>query len=97
MINTRNLPKLNIGGSKKMKKVLKMIKKMKNYKNKKTKKFKGGDFLLGNNPNSPITSFGTSSGAYDHYNLINANSSVNPAVYEQPIMKAYGDHNSPMI
>jgi hypothetical protein len=105
--NARNVPDIKIGGKKKMKKsrikkVIKLLNKLKN-KSKKTKKFKGGftmynsDLFLGNNPNSPITNFGTSPGAFDQYNLMNGQTTVNPAVYEQPIMKMYGDHNSPLI
>jgi hypothetical protein len=70
---------------------------------KKTKRMTGGlalsvsDPILGSNPNQPITSFGTTTGAFDFYNLSNMSSSVNPAPYVQPVLQMYGSHNQPLV
>lgn len=98
IVSARNLPDIVLGGKgKKQKKT--HTKKKNSKKNRKStnKKTRGGDALLGQNPNMPITSFGTSSGAYDFHNIMNMNNGVNPAPYVQPVLKMYGDHNNPLV
>ena len=71
-----------------------------NKRTKRTKriqKMSGGDALLGSNPNMPIMSFGTTSGAYDFYDTMKGTNQVNPAPYVQPVLKMYGDHNYPLV
>ena len=95
-ISARNLPDVISGGGK-GKKQKKRSNKKRSNKKRSNKKTIGGDALLGQNPNMPITSFGTSSGAYDFHNIMHLNNGVNPAPYVQPVLKMYGDHNNPLI
>jgi hypothetical protein len=95
LISARNLPDIVLVGGKGKKQKKTETKNKTNKKN--NKKMKGGDALLGQNPNMPITSFGTTSGAYDFHNIMNFNNSVNPAPYVQPVLNMYGDHNNPLV
>jgi len=86
MIASRNVPDIISGGRKR-----------KGRKTTKRRKMRGGDFFLGNNPNMPILSFGTTSGAYDFDKHMNLQTGVDPAPYVQPVLKMYGDHNYPLV
>lgn len=78
----------------------------KNKKNKKTLKKRGGaylnditDFLLGpSSALSPVTSFGTTSGAVTDSNIIFANRGyVNGMPFSQPIGYKFNMYNKPMV
>lgn len=99
IVSARNLPDIVSGGGKGKKQKKTETKKKNSKKENKSinKKTRGGDALLGQNPNMPITSFGTSSGAYDFHNIMHLNNGVNPAPYVQPVLKMYGDHNNPLV
>lgn len=90
IVSSRNLPDISapdgivVTGGKKRRSSKSRRSKSRISKN---RKMKGGDAFLGSNPNMPILSFGTSSGAYDFYKTINATNQVNPAPYVQPVLK----------
>ena len=92
----RNVPMLKGGGKK-------GVRKNRRRTSMRMKKMTGGlaltvsDPILGSNPNQPITSFGTTTGAFDFYNLSNMSNSVNPAPYVQPVLQMYGSHNQPLV
>lgn len=97
-VSSRNLPDApTFAGGKKQRKS--------KSKQRKSKRMKGGmsffsgltDPILGATTNSPITAFGTTAGALSTGDILNGRAGVNPAVYEQPIMKMYGAHNQPMV
>lgn len=102
IVSTRNLPDIVNAGGGRSKRNNKMNRSAKNKKRSmkirlSSKKQLGGDAFLGQNPNMPITSFGTTSGAYDFYNIEMMNNGVNPAPYVQPVSNMYGDHNYPLV
>lgn len=51
----------------------------------------------GSNSVDAPSSFGTMQGSFDFQNLMKTNLGANPAVYDQPTLKMFGSHNSPIV
>jgi hypothetical protein len=79
--SARNLPGIIKGGRRK----------------RNSKKIKGGDMLLGSAySNNPVMSFGTIDGARNSVDLLYGSTTVNPSVYNQPILNGHTSNNPPL-
>jgi len=79
--SSRNLPNFINGGK----------------KSRKMKKIKGGDMLMGSAyVNNPLLTFGTIDGARNSVDILYGNSSTNPSVFDQPILKGFSNTNPPL-
>jgi hypothetical protein len=70
---------------------------IKGGKRRNNKKIKGGDMLFGSAYSSnPFVSFGTTDGARNAVDVLFGSTTVNPSVYNQPILNGHTSNNPPL-
>jgi len=95
-LSSRNPVPTQSGGKQNKKRSKRNNSKSKNNRNKKNKTVRFSKKHMKGGYNA-VDSFGTTSGAFGAQNLLKMAPYVNSEVNDQPVLKMYGNHNSPLV